>query len=93
MASGWRIHSDLRQIVQRSLQSPGSVEVVPLGRHTVSVFHQPSISVTIEGTVAATLTFQLDLVVDVETLTATVTGGALSRVRAGRCTATGTVVP
>ena len=85
LLEGWRQYRDLTSAAQRTLASPGSSEVVRLANHRVTAEQKPQISVLVNGGQAVTIQFSVSVVLDVSALLATIKGGLLVTVHAGRC--------
>jgi hypothetical protein len=61
-ANGWNTMTEVRRARRRTLESPGSREVVALGEHTITSTQEP----TVEASLAGTSVTVLHLVVEVE---------------------------
>lgn len=82
---------ELHKAGERTIEQPGSAELVELIGHEITFQQQPSITVVVNGQHVATLPMLLSLIVDIQALTATVRTGRLTALQIGRCAATGTV--
>jgi hypothetical protein len=88
LVAAWRKHRALYAAAVSTQDSPGT-EVVQLATHRVSTTHRPSVDVTVNGARLTTVHCELSLVLDIETLTATVRRARLVALGGGRCSVTG----
>lgn len=91
LVAGWRAHHDLRSAARRTLDVPGSKEVVGLADHEVTATQKPTVAVLVDGSLVATLHLGLTLVFNVTGLLAGVSGGRLVALHTGRCDVTATL--
>jgi hypothetical protein len=84
LAAGWRKWEVLAAAGQRSLESPGQIEIVELVDHRITSIHHPAVDVTVDGVKVAEITLQIEIVIQVHALTAVVTQGRLAALRSGR---------
>jgi hypothetical protein len=91
LVAGWREHRDIISAAQRTLARPGSIELVSLVTHQVTVTRDPSVSVLVDGGQVATLRLGLSIVSDVHALLAEISGGYLVKLHSGRCDMTATL--
>ena len=91
LVAGWRKHHDLRSAARRTLDVPGSKELVGLTDHQVTARQEPTVAVLVDGSRVATLHLGLTLVFDVTGLLAGIRGGRLVALHAGRCDITATL--
>jgi hypothetical protein len=85
---GWRDYADLTSAARRTLAAPGSIELVNLISHRVSMSQQPSVAVLVDGHQVATLRLRMSLVFDVSAMLARIRAGLLAAILAGRCDVT-----
>lgn len=85
LLGAWSRYAALKQAGRRTAAAPESEELVELLSHRVTIDHQPSIDLLVNGKPVTTVRFMLLLQVTVEALTATVRRGRLVGLRAGRC--------
>lgn len=88
LVEGWQKYQDLKAAASRTLEKPGSVELVELVSHQVSVEQQPSIDVLVDGRRVATVEIELSVVFRVDGMLAAISAGKLTAVHAGRCQVT-----
>jgi hypothetical protein len=88
LVAAWRAHRSLLAAGRATLQNPAATEMVQLGSHRITTAHRPYVDVVIDDRKIATLHFDLSLVLDVDTLLATVRRGRLVALASGRCAVT-----
>jgi hypothetical protein len=88
LTAGWRRWDELTDAARRSLQVPGSTELVELHDERITSTHRPRIDVMLDRVEVAHV--DLEFVVDVvlHGVTAVVRGGRLSALRTGRADVT-----
>jgi hypothetical protein len=91
LVAGWRVHQDLTAAASRTLAAAGSVELVDVATHQVTVTQQPAVSVLVDGRRVATLQLGLSVVFDVSVLVAGISAGRLVALHSGRCDITATL--
>ena len=84
LAAAWRKWEPLAAAAQRTLQSPGSTEIVELLDHRITSTHQPGVDVKVDSVEVAKITLDVEIVIELHGLTAVVTQGRLSALRTGR---------
>jgi hypothetical protein len=82
--AGWREHRNLISAARRTLDTPGSRELVSVAAHRIKTVQQPAVSVLIDGRRVHTLQLGLSIVFDVTGLVAGVSAGRLAGLHAGR---------
>jgi hypothetical protein len=85
LVRGWREHRDIVSAARRTLAAPASTELVSVSAHQVMLDQRPSVSIRVDGQLAATLQLGLSIVFDVNALLLLISDGRLSAVRSGRC--------
>jgi len=88
LVEGWLKYRDLTDAARRTLETPGSVELVQLVSHQVSVEQQPSIDVLVDGRRVATVELEVSVVFEVYAMLGGISAGKLTAVHAGRCLVT-----
>jgi hypothetical protein len=88
LVAGWREHHDLTAAARRTLATPGSVELVHVATHEVTMTEHPSVTILVDGARIATIELGLSLVLDITALLAGISAGRLVAVHAGRCDVT-----
>jgi hypothetical protein len=91
LVRGWREHRDIVSAARRTLAAPARTELVSVSAHEVMLDHRPSVSILVDGHLAATVHLGLSIVFDVNALLLLIRGGRLSAVRSGRCDVTATL--
>ncbi|MER5622656.1 hypothetical protein ABT061_16595 [Streptosporangium sp. NPDC002544] len=87
LLGGWLQYRELGLAARRSVEQPGSTEIVRLAGHTITSKHAPYVDVYIEGQYVARVGFGIDLEFGVGLLQASIRNGRLMSLRAGDCTA------
>lgn len=84
---GWRLHQDLLAAARTTQDTPGLVQRVPMADHTVTSTWRPRVQALLGGKPVAELAFALEVSLTLVGLSATVTGGRLTRLGGGSGTA------
>jgi hypothetical protein len=84
LVSGWRENRDIFTAARRTLEMPGSSELVGLAPHRISTVQQPAVGILIDGKRVHTLQLGLSIFFEVTGLVAGISHGRLSAVHAGR---------
>ena len=84
LVTGWREHRDIFSAARRTLDMPGSKELVGLAPHRVSTVQQPAVSILVDGRRVHTLQLGLSIFFEVTGLVAGIHAGRLAGVHAGR---------
>jgi hypothetical protein len=85
LVAGWRKHHDLTAAAQRTLAAPGSVELVDMAGHQITMTQHPAVIVLVDGLQVATIRLGLSVVLRVHAMTAGISGGRLVALHSGRC--------
>ncbi|GAA1393016.1 hypothetical protein ACFQZ4_37100 [Catellatospora coxensis] len=85
---GLQVSQALAAAGRATADNPGTVELVELAGHTVSVAHEPAVDIAVNGVVLATLALQLSVVIELKALLGRVTEGKLVELQVASCTAT-----
>ena len=88
---GWAKHSDLKAAGRRTVQEPGSEEVVTLSTHAISSTHRPYVDVRVDDVLLSRVQLAILLSLTVTGLVAVVRDGCLIEVRSGSCRLKGTL--
>lgn len=91
LVAGWCEYRDLTSAARRTLDAPGSAELVQLVAHRVSVSQRPYVSILVDGRQVATVRLGLSVVFDVSAVLARVRAGRLAGVHTGACDITATL--
>src|SRR5215469_17554394 len=75
LVEGWLKYRDLTDAARRTLETPGSVELVQLVSHQVSVEQQPSIDVLVDGRRVATVELEVSVVFEVYAMLGGISAG------------------
>jgi hypothetical protein len=84
LVTGWREHRDIFTAARRTLDMPGSSELVGLAPHRISTMQQPAVGILIDGKRVHTLQLGLSIFFEVTGLVAGISHGRLDGVHAGR---------
>jgi hypothetical protein len=84
LVSGWREHRDIFTAARRTLDMPGSKELVGLAPHRISTIQQPAIGILVDGHRVHTLQLGLSIIFEVTGLVAGIHAGRLAAIHAGR---------
>ncbi len=84
LVSGWRQQRDIFTAAQRTLDMPGSKELVGLAPHRISTVQQPAVGILIDNKRVHTLQLGLSIFFEVTGLVADIIHGRLAGVLAGR---------
>jgi len=84
LVSGWREHRDIFTAARRTLDIPGSKELVGLAPHRVTTVQQPSVGILVDNHRVHTLQLGLSIFFEVTGLVAGIHAGRLAAVHAGR---------
>jgi hypothetical protein len=85
LVAGWRQYACLKDSARRTLQSPGSEEVVSLATHRITSGYRPRVDLFLDGVKVNSFEFELDAVFDVSGLAAVMSAGQLVALRGGQC--------
>ena len=91
LTQGWRRFDDLTDAARRTVENPGSREVVDLVTHTISSTSNPHVELLVDEVRVATLGFDLDLGLTVKGAVATVYGGRMVALHTGVCDVVGSI--
>ena len=81
---GWREHRDIFSAARRTLDMPGSKELVGLAPHRITTVQQPAVSILVDGHRVHTLQLGLSIFFEVTGLVAGIHAGRLAAIHAGR---------
>jgi hypothetical protein len=84
LVTGWREHRDIFTAARRTLDMPGSKELVGLAPHRISTMQQPAVGILIDNKRVHTLQLGLSIFFEVTGLVAGISHGRLDGVHAGR---------
>jgi hypothetical protein len=84
LVSGWREHRDIFTAARRTLDMPGSKELVGLAPHRITTVQQPSVGILVDNHRVHTLQLGLSIFFEVTGLVAGIHAGRLAAVHAGR---------
>jgi hypothetical protein len=91
LLAGWRKHHDLTAAALRTLDAPGSVELVDMAGHQITAAQHPSVTVLVDGAKVATIQLGLSFVFRVTAMGAKISAGRLVALHSGRCDLTVTL--
>jgi hypothetical protein len=81
----WRSHSRLIAAARATVANPGTTEVVSLATHQITATHTPHVDLVIDEVKVATVEVTVEVLIEVQSLVATVYAGRLVAVHNGRC--------
>ena len=81
--AGWCKHRDLLAAATRTVEHPGSTELVELATHRIRSVHQPTVDLLVDGARVAVVRLELEVELLVRALVATVRLGRLIGLRSG----------
>jgi hypothetical protein len=84
LVSGWREHHDIFSAARRTLDTPGSKELVGLAPHRIRTMQQPAVGILLDGKRVHTLQLGLSIFFEITGLVAGISHGRLAAVHAGR---------
>ena len=84
LVSGWREHRDIFTAARRTLDMPGSKELVGLAPHRITTVQQPSVGILVDNHRVHTLQLGLSIFFEVTGLVAGIHAGRLAAIHAGR---------
>ena len=84
LVAGWREHRDIFSAARRTLDMPGSKELVGLAPHRITTVQQPAVSILVDGHRVHTLQLGLSIFFEVTGLVAGIQAGRLAGIHAGR---------
>ena len=84
LVAGWREHRDVFSAARRTLDMPGSRELVGLAPHRITTVQQPAVSILVDGRRVHTLQLGLSIFFEVTGLVAGIHAGRLAGIHAGR---------
>ena len=84
LVTGWREHRDVFSAARRTLDMPGSKELVGLAPHRITTVQQPAVSILVDGHRVHTLQLGLSIFFEVTGLVAGIHAGRLAGIHAGR---------
>lgn len=87
----WRKHALLRRAAERTLESPGSHEVVELTNHRVTSVHRPTVDLLVDSLLVGSIHLEVRIEIGVFGLIATLRAGRLVRVHSGRAEVGGSI--
>src|SRR5215470_18434994 len=67
LIAGWRLHRRLQQAAAATMISPGSKEVVELGKHEIPATYEPTIDLIVNEKRLHTFHVKLDIVLEITT--------------------------
>jgi hypothetical protein len=84
LVTGWREHRDIFSAARRTLDMPGSKELVGLAPHRITTVQQPAVGILVDGHRVHTLQLGLSIFFEVTGLVAGIYAGRLAGIHAGR---------
>jgi Protein of unknown function (DUF2510) len=90
-AAGWKKYDALKTAARNTRDNPGSRELHSLITHKIASLHRPSVDLYLDGRLIATVEIQLEVALTIAGVIAVVTGGRLTEIQSGSCTASGSL--
>ncbi|MEV7966096.1 hypothetical protein AB0O34_08940 [Sphaerisporangium sp. NPDC088356] len=87
LLGGWQRYRDLRIAARKTVEQPGSTEVVRLAEHKITSRHAPYADVYVDGHRVTRVDFGIELAFDITLMQASVRDGRLISLGAGDCAA------
>jgi hypothetical protein len=84
---GWSELDKVRTVKARTLEFPGTTEIVRPFKHTINSTQEPTVEISIGPVSADVLTFTVALSITIEAVDLTISGGEINEISAGRATA------
>jgi hypothetical protein len=91
LVSGWQKHREVIAAARRTVAAPGSIELVDLATHQITLTQRPAIDLLVDNHRVTTVELGLSVVFDISALVAGIRGGRLVAVHSGRCDVTATL--
>ena len=88
---GWQKHAYIRKAITTSLSQPGTDQIVPLYKHTITGSQQHSLNIVIDGFEVMLLPVELVMRAQLCDATAVVSNGHVSAIRSGEAKVEGMV--
>jgi len=84
MGAAWAAYETLLPYADPAQHPPDEIALVPLGSHTVTSTHRPKVEVFLDGKKIRTVTFELDLSLEVDACVLKVRGGRIHEAQGAR---------
>ena len=91
LVSGWQKHREVIAAARRTVAAPGSIELVDLATHQITLTQRPAVDLLVDNHRVATVELGLSVVFDISALVAGIRGGRLVAVHSGHCEVTATL--
>ncbi len=88
---GWSGLSKVRTVKARTLEFPGTTEVVRLLKHTLESTQEPTVELSVGPVSADVLTFTVTMSIRIDAVELTIAGGEINKIDAGTATASATL--
>jgi hypothetical protein len=88
---GWRTRERLVKAARETRQIPGRRDVVQLGTHRITLAHNPTVELLVDGVKVHTFRFQLTVIFDIDVAALVIRDGLLTALKAGDGAATCTL--
>jgi hypothetical protein len=92
LVNGWRKHADLQAAGRRTVENPGSEEVVQLATHTIKASYRPCVDVYVDEVLVTRVDLELAVAFTITGMLAVVRAGRLVEVRSGQCDASSSLL-
>lgn len=84
---GWSELDKVRTVKARTLEFPGTTEIVRPYKHTINSIQEPTVEISVGPVSTDVVTFTVTLSITIEAVELTIAGGEINKVDAGRATA------
>ena len=84
LVAGWGKYEVLTDAARRTLEAPGTEEIVDLAVHRITSTHRPRIDVFVDGVKREGVGLEIDLSIELHAVRAVVASGRLMALRSGR---------
>ncbi len=91
LVGGWNAYRSLREYADPAKHPPQDLAQVALGHHVISSTHKPRVEVRLGPTTLATVEFEVELELNVESAILTLQAGRIKEVAVGKCVGKGTL--
>lgn len=80
---GWRTRERLVEAARETRQIPGRRDIVQLGTHRITLAHNPTVELLVDGVKVHSFRFQLTVIFDIDVAALVIRDGLLTALKAG----------
>ena len=84
LGTAWATYEKLLPYADPAVHPPDEIALVPLGSHTITSTHRPKVEVHLDGKKIRTVTFELDLSLELEACVLKIRGGRILEAQGAR---------